>query len=233
MSIHIEAAKGQIADTILLPGDPLRAKWIADNFLENPEQYNSVRNMFGYTGSYQGKRISVQGTGMGIPSISIYVNELFTEYDVQTAIRVGTCGGLKGTDIRDVVIAMTASTDSYHNRRYMNLDYAPHANYELLEGAVKAARAKGVNYHVGAVATMDLFYDPNKNTLDLLEEHGVLALEMETSALYTLAARYGRRALTICTVSDHVRTGEQTPASERETGFRTMVELALAAALEG
>lgn len=231
MSIHIEAAEGQIADTILLPGDPLRAKWIAENFFENPVQYNSVRNMFGFTGTYQGKRISVQGTGMGVPSISIYVNELFNDYGVQTAIRVGTCGGLPRTKIRDLVIAMTASTDSNANRRFTNgLDFAPCADFGLLEAAVAAARATGLDFHVGGVSTMDSFYD-STDALDKLESLGVLALEMETSALYTLAAKYGRRALTVCTVSDMVRTHEQTPAAERETGFRNMVQVALAAAI--
>lgn len=231
MSIHIGAEPGQIADTILLPGDPLRAKWIAENFLEDAVQYNSVRNMFGYTGTYRGKRLSVQGTGMGSPSISIYAQELFAEYDVQTAIRVGTCGGLSRVKLRDVVIAMASSTDSGINRRATGgLDIAPHANFELLSAAVAAAKNQGASYHVGAVNTGDVFYDTT-NMVEVLEQYGVLALEMETSALYTLAARFGRRALTICTVSDMVTTHEQTPASERETGFKAMVEIALEAAL--
>jgi purine-nucleoside phosphorylase len=231
MSIHIEAEKGQIADTILLPGDPLRAKWIADNFLEDPVQYNSVRNMFGYTGTYKGKRISVQGTGMGVPSISIYVHELFAEYEVQKAIRVGTCGGLDGTKLRDLVIAMTASTDSNVNHRMTNgLDYSPVADFPMLEAAVKASRDAGMSFHVGGIATVDQFYD-STDALEKWRMLGVLALEMETSALYTLAAKFGRRALTIATVSDHIITHEQTPAEERETGFRNMVQIALEAAL--
>ena len=230
MSIHIAAQPGDIADTILLPGDPLRAQWIAENFLESPQQYNTVRTMFGLTGMYEGNRVSVQGTGMGVPSLSIYVNELFRDYGVQTAIRVGTCGGLAGTQLRDVVIAMTSSTDSGTNRRMTGgLDYAPVANYELLEKAVQSARSQELNFHVGGIATMDLFYD-DSNAVQVLESLGVLALEMETSGLYTLAAKYRRRALTICTVSDMVATHEATDSKEREQGFRAMVKVALDAA---
>ncbi|CAB4329609.1 MAG: purine-nucleoside phosphorylase [Actinobacteria bacterium] len=230
MSIHIAAQPGDIAETILLPGDPLRAAWIAENFLTDATRYNTVRNMFGFTGTYKGNRVSVQGTGMGVPSLSIYVNELFSQYNVQTAIRVGTCGGIGKTQLRDVVIAMTASTDSGVNRRATGgLDYAPVANYELLEAAVNAARSKDLSFHVGGIATMDVFYD-DSNAVDVLESLGVLALEMETSGLYTLAAKYKRRALTICTVSDLVRTHEATDSAERETGFRAMVEVALEAA---
>lgn len=232
MSTHIAAQAGDIAETILLPGDPLRAKWIAENFLEDARQYNTVRNMFGYTGVWNGHRVSVQGSGMGQPSISIYVNELFREYDVQRAIRVGTCGGLRDVGLRDVVIAMTASTDSAVNRRATNgLDYAPCADYTLLEAAVTAAREAGIRFHVGGVGSMDVFYDTT-DAADRLEELGTLALEMETSALYTLAARHGRKALSILTVSDQIRTGEQTDSAERETGFRDMVTIALRAAFE-
>ena len=230
MSIHIAAAPGEIADTILLPGDPLRAKWIAETFLEDVHQYNAVRNMFGFTGTWQGHRVSVQGSGMGQPSISIYVNELFRDYGVQRAIRVGTCGGLGTTNLRDVVIAMTASTDSNANRRALNgLDFAPCADYALLEAAVTAARSARIPFHVGGVGSMDVFYD-STDAAQRLQEHGTLALEMETSALYTLAARYQRRALSILTVSDHIGTGEQTASEERETGFRAMVQIALSAA---
>ncbi len=227
---HIGANKGDIAETILLPGDPLRAQWIAENFFENPVKYNTVRNMFGFTGTYKGNRVSVQGTGMGVPSLSIYVTELFKDFDVQTAIRVGTCGAVGPLKLRDVVIAMAASTDSGVNRRATGgLDFAPAANYELLEAAVNAARNKKVSYHVGGIATMDVFYD-DSNSLDVLENLGVYAVEMETSGLYTIAAKYRRRALTICTVSDLIRTHEQTSPAERETGFRAMVEVALDAA---
>ena len=231
MTTHIGAEVGQIAPTVLLPGDPLRARWIAQNFLSDAVQYNTVRNMFGFTGTYQGKPVSVQGTGMGVPSISIYVTELFKDYDVQTAIRVGTCGGLGVTKLRDVVIAMAASTDSGVNRRLTKgLDYAPIADFDLLERAVAAARVRGIDFHVGGVATVDLFYD-DSDALKVLESLGVLAVEMETSGLYRLAAQYGRRALAICTVSDLIATGESTTSDERETGFGQMIEIALEAAL--
>ena len=230
MTTHIGAKKGDIAPTVLLPGDPLRAQWIAENFFENSVRYNTVRNMFGFTGTYKGNPISVQGNVMGVPSISIYVTELFKDFDVQTAIRVGTCGAVGPLKLRDVVIAMSASTDSGTNRRATGgLDYAPTANYELLESAVKAARANGVSHHVGGIATMDVFYD-DSNALDVLESLGVYAVEMETTGLYTIAAKYRRRALTICTVSDLIRSQEVTTAEERETGFKAMVEIALEAA---
>lgn len=229
MSVHISAQPGQIAETVLLPGDPLRAQWIAENYFENPVRYNNVRGMQGFTGTYQGNPISVQGTGMGMPSISIYVHELFAEYNVQRAIRVGTCGGIGPTKLRDVVIAMTASTDSNINQRALGFDFAPCADFGLLKAAVDAAQAKGIDHHVGGIATMDLFYDTN-NTAATLDDLGVLALEMETSALYTLAARFGRKALTVLTVSDMITTHEQTTSEERETGFRNMIEVALHAA---
>ena len=230
MTTHIGANRGDIAETILLPGDPLRAQWIAENFFESPVRYNTVRNMFGYTGTYKGNRVSAQGTGMGVPSLSIYVTELFKDFDVQTAIRVGTCGGIGKTKLRDIVIAMAASTDSGINRRITGgLDYAPIADYELMVNAVAAAKAHGIDYHVGGIATMDLFYDDSR-ALDVLESLGVLAVEMETSGLYRLAAQYQRRALTICTVSDMIRTHEKTSSEERETGFKAMVEVALEAA---
>jgi purine-nucleoside phosphorylase len=228
MSTHIAAQPGEIADVVLLPGDPLRAKWIAETYLENPVQYNAVRNMLGFTGNYQGRKISVQGTGMGAPSIGIYAYELFHDYGVQTAIRVGTSGGLAPTKLRDVVIAMTASTDSQINRRATNgLDFAPCANYELLEKAVNAARAKSIDFHVGGIASGDLFYDET-DSLQQWQKLGILALEMETNQLYTLAARFGRRALSIVTVSDMMDGSGHTTSEERESGFRSMVEIALA-----
>lgn len=229
MSIHISAKPGEIAETVLLPGDPLRAKWIAENFLTDAKLYSQVRNMFGYTGFYNGRRISVQGTGMGAPSAGIYIHELFSEYEVQKAIRVGTCGGLAPTKLRDVIIAMTASTDSNINRRATGgLDFAPAASFELLEKAVLKARELGISFHVGGVASGDLFYDQT-DSLDQWKKLGILGLEMETSQLYTLAARFGRAALSIVTVSDLMDGSDQTSAAERETGFRNMVELALAA----
>ncbi len=229
MSTHIAAKPGEIAESILLPGDPLRAKWIAENFLTDPVQYNSVRNMFGYTGTVNGKRVSVQGTGMGAPSIGIYAYELFNDYGVQKAIRVGTAGGLAPTQLRDVVIAISASTDSKINRRtYGDLDVAPAASYELLEKAVAKARESKIPHHVGMVASGDLFYDET-DSLEHWKKLGVLALEMETSQLYTLAAKFRRKALSIVTVSDMMDGSGHTSAEERESGFRNMVELALAA----
>ena len=230
MSTHIAAEKGEIADVVLLPGDPLRAKWIAETFLERPKLYSSVRNMLGFTGSFEGKRISVQGTGMGAPSIGIYAYELFNDYGVQTAIRVGTSGGLAPTKLRDVVIAMTASTDSNINRRDNGgLDFAPSANYELLEKAVAKARELGIDFHVGGIASGDLFYDET-DSLEHWKKLGILALEMETSQLYTLAAKFRRRALSIVTVSDMMDGSGHTSSEERETGFAAMVKIALESA---
>lgn len=229
MSVHISAKPGEIAQSILLPGDPLRAKWIAENFFEDVVQYNSVRNMLGFTGTVAGKRVSVQGTGMGAPSIGIYAYELFNDYGVQKAIRVGTSGGLPPTKLRDVVIAMSASTDSKINRRtYGDLDVAPAASFDLLEKAVAKARELGISHHIGMIASGDLFYDET-DSLDHWKKLGVLALEMETSQLYTLAAKFRRQALSIVTVSDMLDGSGHTSSEERESGFRNMVELALAA----
>lgn len=233
MSIHINAKKGEIADTILLPGDPLRAKYIAETFLENVVQYNEVRNMFGYTGTYKGKRISVQGTGMGVPSISIYVTELMQEYDVQKLIRVGTCGAIqKDVNVRDVILAQGASTDSKMNEIIFNgIDYAPIANFDLLLKAYNAGKDAGLNIKVGNVFTADMFYG-EENQNEKLARYGVLAVEMESAALYTIAAKFGRQALSILTVSDHIITGEVTTAEERQTTFNDMIEVALEAAIQ-
>jgi purine-nucleoside phosphorylase len=229
MSVHISAKPGEIAESILLPGDPLRAKWIAENFFEDVVQYNSVRNMLGFTGTVNGKRVSVQGTGMGAPSIGIYAYELFNDYGVQKAIRVGTSGGLPPTKLRDVVIGISASTDSKINRRtYGDLDVAPAANYELLEKAVAKARELAIPHHIGMIASGDLFYDET-DSLEHWKKLGVLALEMETSQLYTLAAKFRRQALSIVTVSDMMDGSGHTTSEERESGFKNMVQLALAA----
>ena len=229
MSVHISAKPGEIAEAILLPGDPLRAKWIAENFFEDVVQYNSVRNMLGFTGTVNGKRVSVQGTGMGAPSIGIYAYELFNDYGVQKAIRVGTSGGLPPTKLRDVVIGLSASTDSKINRRtYGDLDVAPAANYELLEKAVAKARELSIPHHIGMIASGDLFYDET-DSLEHWKKLGVLALEMETSQLYTLAAKFRRQALSIVTVSDMMDGSGHTSSEERESGFKNMVQLALAA----
>lgn len=233
MSIHIGAKENEIAETVLLPGDPLRAKYIAETFLENAKCYNEVRNMFGYTGTYKGHRISVQGTGMGVPSISIYINELMSSYNVQKLIRVGTCGALqKDVKVRDVIIAMTASTDSQMNRlTFGGLDYAPTANFDLLKKAYDVGTEKGLNLKVGNVLTADMFYNDNAE-LEKWAKYQILAIEMETSALYTLAAKFDRKALSILTVSDHILTGEETTSEERQTTFNEMIEVALEAAIK-
>ena len=233
MSVHINAKKGDIADTILLPGDPLRAKYIAETFLEDAVLYNDVRNMFGYTGTYKGKRISVQGTGMGAPSISIYITELMTEYDVQKLIRVGTCGSIH-TDVkvRDVILAQSASTDSKMNEIIFNgIDYAPTANFDLLLKAYNAGTEKGLKLRVGNVFTEDVFYNDYAEH-EKWAQYGILGLEMESAALYTLAAKYGRQALSILTVSDHLITGEVTTSEERQTTFNDMIVVALDAAIQ-
>ncbi|MGP4040568.1 purine-nucleoside phosphorylase [Gracilibacillus sp. D59] len=235
MSVHIGANKGDIADTVLLPGDPLRAKYIAENFLENVSCYNEVRGMYGFTGTYKGKDISVQGTGMGVPSISIYVNELIQSYDVQNLIRVGTCGAIqKDVQVRDVILASTSSTDSQMNRMvFGGIDYAPTANFDLLKKAYDTGVEKGLSLRVGNVFTSDSFYRDNmKELLELLDQYNVLAIEMESTALYTLAAKYNRNALSVLTVSDHIITGEETTAEERQTTFNDMIEVSLDAAIK-
>lgn len=232
MSVHIGAEKGQIAETVLLPGDPLRAKYIADTYLENVECYNEVRGMYGFTGTYKGKRVSVQGTGMGVPSISIYVNELINSYDVKNLIRVGSCGAIrKDVNVRDVILAMTSSTDSQINRvAFGQIDFAPCADFGLLKAAYDAAAKRNIPVTAGSVFTADQFYNEDSQ-IEKLARHGVMAVEMETTALYTLAAKFGRKALSILTVSDHVITGEETTAEERQTTFNDMILLALDTAL--
>jgi purine-nucleoside phosphorylase len=234
VSTHIGAEPGAIAPTVLMPGDPLRARWIADTFLDDAHCYSEVRGMYGFTGTWQGRQVSVQGSGMGQPSCSIYANELFRDYDVQTVVRVGSCGALtERLALRDIVIASGACTDSSMNRlRFHGLDYAPVADFGLTARAYQAAQArKEVTAHVGLIFSSDSFYSPREELMKPMVEHGVLAVEMEASVLYTLAAQYGRRALAICTVSDHIVTGEQTSSQEREQTFAPMVDIALAAAL--
>ncbi|WNC12134.1 purine-nucleoside phosphorylase [Brevibacillus brevis] len=233
MSIHIGAKQGAIAETILLPGDPLRAKYIAETFLEGAECYNNVRGMLGFTGTYKGKRVSVQGTGMGVPSISIYVNELMQSYDVQNLIRVGTCGAIQeDIKVRDVILAMSASSDSQTNRLLFNqIDFAPTASFDLLHKAYQVASERNLNVKVGNIFTSDSFYRESLDLYKKLAAYQVLAVEMESSALYTLAAKYKRNALSILTVSDHILTGEETTADERQTTFNEMIEVALDAAL--
>ena len=234
MSTQIGAKQGEIADKILLPGDPLRAKYIAENFLENPTCYNEVRGMLGYTGTYKNERISVQGTGMGVPSISIYVNELIQEYDVQKLIRVGTCGAIqKDVKVRDVILAQGATTDSQVNRMvFGGIDFAPLADFNLLKNAFQVGTEKKLKLRVGNVFTSDSFYrDNGLELLGKLADYQVLGVEMEATALYTLAAKFNRQALAILTVSDHVLTGEETSAKERQTTFNEMIEVALDTAI--
>ncbi len=229
MTPHIEAKPGDYADTVLLPGDPLRAKWIAENFFDNARQVNSVRNCLGFTGTWKGKPISVQATGMGQPSTAIYVHELLNAYKVKNLIRVGTAGGLNAkVKVRDLVIALTASTDSAINKHFEPYTYAPFADYDLLSTSVELARARGFKTHVGSIVSSDTFYVPDGvESYGALTRHGVLAVEMEASTIYTHAARFNARALVICTISDCLITGEEIDASERQTSLTDMVELAL------
>jgi purine-nucleoside phosphorylase len=233
MSIHISAKDGDIAEAILLPGDPLRAKFVAETFLEKPVQYTSVRNILGYTGTYKGKKVSVQGTGMGIPSISIYVNELFNDYGVKRAIRIGTAGSInKDVKIRDLVLAMSACTDSNANHvRFGGRSYAPTATFSLLKTAWEIAVSKGYQPKTGPVVSADMFYSEDQDEWKLWAKFGCLALEMESAELYTLAAKYNREALCILTVSDSLVTGEATTAEERQTSFTRMMEVALETAV--
>jgi len=233
MSVHIDAKQGEIAESILLPGDPLRAKYIAENFLEDVTCYNEVRGMLGFTGTYKGKRVSVQGTGMGVPSISIYVHELINSYDVKNLIRVGTCGAIqKDVKVRDVILAMSATTNSGVNKlHFKGMDFAPTASFDLLKKAYEGAIEHGMNVNVGSVFTSDVFYNDDKELIPLLADHQVLAVEMETSALYTIASRFGVNALSVLTVSDHILTGEETSSQERQETFNEMVEVALTAAI--
>ena len=229
MSVHIGAKKGEIAESILLPGDPLRAKFIAENFLEDAKCYNQVRGMYGYTGYYNGKRVSVQGTGMGVPSISIYVNELITEYGVKNLIRIGTCGSMQeNIGLRDVILAMSSSTDSSFNKlRFKNMDYAPTASFRLLYNAYNIAVRENIPVHVGNILTADNFYNEDPELWKLWAKYGVLAVEMETTALYTLAAKYKVDALSVLTVSDSLVTHLETTAEEREKTFHNMIKIAL------
>lgn len=229
MSIHIGAKLGDIAPSVLLPGDPLRAKFIAQTFLQDATCFNEVRGMLGFTGSYNGRQVSVMGTGMGVPSHMIYVNELIAEYDVKTLIRVGTCGALQpDLELGDVVLAMSASSDSQINRlRFSGMDFAPTASFELLLQAYQAAKDKGINVRAGNILTSDTFYHDNPDSWRLWADFGVMVVEMETAGLYTLAAKYGVDALSILTVSDSLITGAQTTSQEREKTFTQMMDIAL------
>ena len=234
MSTHIAAAPGEIAPIVLFPGDPLRAKWIAETFLDDAVCYSEVRGMLGFTGTWEGHRVSVQGSGMGQPSMAIYATELFQDYDVQTIVRVGSCGALTDrVGMRDIIIANGACTDSGINKvRFHGLDYAPVADFSLLRAAVEASENTELDsaVHVGLLFSSDQFYSTRPELTEPFVRHGALAVEMEAAGLYTLAAYHGRRALAICTVSDHLVTHEETTAQERERTFRDMIEIALRAA---
>jgi len=229
MSTHIEAKKGEIAETILLPGDPLRAKWISETFLENAVCFNKVRGMLGYTGTYKGKRISAMGTGMGVPSISIYSHELITEYGVKNLIRVGSAGSYqKFIEVRDIVLAMSASSTSGVNElRFGGADYAPTANFGLFQKAVEIAKAKNISIKAGNVLTSDEFYADEFESYKKWSKFGVLCVEMETAGLYTVASKHNVNALSILTISDSLVTGEHLTSEERETTFNDMMKIAL------
>ncbi len=235
MTPHINAPEGAFADVVLMPGDPLRAKYIAETFLDNAQEVTNVRNMLGYTGTYKGRRISVMGHGMGIPSCSIYSKELITEYGVKKIIRVGSCGAVRqDVKVRDVVIGIGACTDSKVNRiRFKDNDFAAIADFDMAQAAVQAAKNKGVNVRVGNLFSVDLFYSPDVGMFDVMEKYGILGVEMEAAGIYAVAAEYGAKALSICTVSDHLRTGEQTSSEERQLTFNDMIEIALESVLIG
>ena len=232
MSIHINAQKGAIAETVLLPGDPLRAKWIAETFLEDVKCYNEVRGMLGYTGNFHGKRVSVQGTGMGIPSTLIYAEELIKEYGVRNLIRVGSAGSYQeDVKIRDIVLAMSASsTSGINTRRFHESNYAATANFELFQAAVEEAKKRNIPIKAGNVLSSDEFYADDFNDYKLWAKFGVLCVEMEAAGLYTVAAKYNVKALAILTISDSLVTGETTSAKEREGTFEDMVKIALSIA---
>ncbi|HKK86306.1 MAG TPA: purine-nucleoside phosphorylase [Roseovarius sp.] len=232
MTIHIGAKPGQIAETVLMPGDPKRAEWAAQTFLDAPELVNDVRGMLGYTGTWRGNRVTIHGSGMGMPSLSIYANELIRDHGVKTLIRIGSCGAMQAhVALRDVVIAMTASSISTPSSTILReVNFAPCADWGLLQGAVTAAKSRGLSPHIGGIYSSDTFYDERPDLTEQMTRHGTLAVEMEAAELYTLAARHGARALAVLTVSDHLMTGEALDAQARENSFGDMIEIALEAA---
>jgi len=232
MTVHIGAKKGDIAETVLMPGDPLRAKWAAETFLEDPVCINEVRGMLGFTGTWRGNRVTVQGSGMGMPSLSIYANELLNDYGAKTLIRIGSAGAMQeDINLRDVILAMTSTTLSTPSSGiFKELNFAPSADYGLLEAAAKAAADRNVTTHIGGIYSSDVFYDERPDLNEQMIRHGVLAVEMEAAELYILAARYKARALAVLTVSDHLITGEALPSADRQSSFGDMVEIALEAA---
>ena len=235
MTIHIGAEPGDIAETVLLPGDPYRAKWAAETFLTQARQVNNVRGMLGFTGQRKGHAVTIQGSGMGMPSLSIYVNELIRDYDAKTLIRIGSCGAMQDhIAVRDIIIAMTASTLSTPSRGiFKDLNFAPCADWSLMRAAVAAAEKTTSPLHVGGIYSSDVFYDERPDLNQQMIRHGILAVEMEAAELYNLAARHGVRALAVLTVSDHLITGDALPADQREQSFGDMVEIALQAAFPG
>lgn len=232
MTIHIGAKPGEIAETVLLPGDPYRAKWAAETFLDAPKCINEVRGMLGFTGTWKGNPVTIHGSGMGMPSLSIYVNELIRDFDAKTLIRIGSCGAMQDhVGIRDVILAMTSTTLNSPSSGIMReLNYAPCADWSLLHAAHQAALGKGSKTHVGGIYSSDVFYDERPDLNEQMTRHGILAVEMEAAELYTLAARHKRRALAVLTVSDHLLTGDALPSEDREKSFGDMVEIALEAA---
>lgn len=232
MTIHIGAQKDDIAEVVLMPGDPYRAKWAAETFLTDAKCVNKVRGMLGFTGQWNGHRVTIQGSGMGMPSMSIYANELSKDFDVQTLIRIGSCGGMQPhVKVRDVILAQTATTVSTPSSTiFRELNFAPAADFDLLHKAFHVAEGMDVTTHVGGIYSSDTFYDERPDLNEQMQRHGVLGVEMEAAELYTLAARYGRRALAVMTVSDHLLTGEALPSDQRERSFGDMVEIALGAA---
>ncbi|MFY0596852.1 MAG: purine-nucleoside phosphorylase [Cognatishimia sp.] len=232
MTIHIGAKPGDIAETVLLPGDPYRAKWAAETFLDDVKCVNEVRGMLGFTGTWKGNPVTIHGSGMGMPSLSIYVNELIKDFGAKTLIRIGSCGGMqKKVSVRDVIIAMTATSISTPSRGiFKEINFAPCADYDLLRAAADAAVAKGTPTHVGGIYSADVFYDERPDLNEKMTRHGILGVEMEAAELYNLAARYDCRALAVLTVSDHLITGEALPSDQREKSFGDMVEIALEAA---
>ncbi len=232
MTIHIGAEPGQIAETVLMPGDPYRARWAAETFLEGAECVNEVRGMLGYTGTWRGHRVTIQGSGMGMPSLSIYANELIRDYGAKTLIRIGSCGAMQeDVQMRDLILAMSASSISTPSRGILReINYAPTADFGLLNRAWGIAEARGARVHAGGIYSADVFYDERPDLNEQMTRHGILAVEMEAAELYTVAARHGCRALAILTVSDHLLREEALPAADRETSFGEMVEIALEAA---
>lgn len=232
MTVHIGAKPGDIAETVLMPGDPFRARWAAETFLRDARLVNEVRGMLGFTGTWNGNQVTIHGSGMGMPSLSIYANELIRDFGAKTLIRIGSAGAMQvGVNVRDLVIALTASSLSTPSRGFFReVNFAPAADFGLLRAAVAAAEAKGAAVHVGGIFSSDVFYDEREDLTEMLTRHGVLAVEMETAELYTVAARLGARALSVLTVSDHLLTHEALPAEDRERTFGEMVEIALSAA---